>query len=292
MSVDSLQEKIRKLKNPSVLELIPAPEDVPPEFFREGESVSMAVSRYFTALLAGLKGIIPAVRVSFSGFALLAPDGLTALSKVLEQGRSLGYYVILDAPELLSHDAAQAASRALLGPDALYPCDAVVIGVYPGSDVLKPFVPHCRELGRDVYAVVRTANRSSTELQDLMTGSRLVHIAAADLVNRHGGDLVGKFGYSSLGVLAAAKSEEATRNIRRKYPALFMLLDGYDYPNAGAKRCSAAFDRFGHGAAVCSGRGITAAWKEAQPDTPGYLEAAVAAAERMKKNLTRYVTVL
>ena len=68
--------------------------------------------------------------------------------------------------------------------------------------------------------------------------------------------------------------------------------DGYDYPNANAKNCSFGFDKFGHGAAACGGNAIACAWKEGESDGSDFLEKAKAAAERMKKNLTRYVTVL
>ena len=93
-------------------------------------------------------------------------------------------------------------------------------------------------------------------------------------------------------VLAAASSAESLRNLRSKYPKLFLLLDGYDYPNANAKNCSNAFDKYGHGAAACGGTGITCAWKAAESEGEDYPEQAKTAAERMKKNLTRYVTVL
>ncbi|MEE1329401.1 MAG: hypothetical protein UHS47_12765, partial [Oscillospiraceae bacterium] len=77
-----------------------------------------------------------------------------------------------------------------------------------------------------------------------------------------------------------------------KYPKLFFLMDGYDYPNANAKNCSFGFDKFGHGAAACAGTSICNAWKEAESDGSDYLTHAQSAAERMKKNLTRYVSVL
>ena len=139
--------------------------------------------------------------------------------------------------------------------------------------------------------VARTGNKSASELQDLLAGGRLVHAAAADHVNRYGADTAGKSGYTRVGVLAPASSAESLRMLRSKYPKLFLLLDGYDYPNANAKNCSFAFDRFGHGAAVCSSA-IATAWKQDESDGLDYLDHAKAAADRLKKNLTRYVTVL
>lgn len=287
MSVDTLQEKIRKTKNPTVVELGLDLSMLPPQF-------SPDASGYCTFckdLLGGLKGIVPAVRVSFSSFALLGAQGLDALTQVLGTASSLGFYVILDAPEILSVRSAQQTADALLGSDA-FRCDAVVIGGYLGSDVIKPFLPYCKDQKKDVFVVARTANKSAPELQDLLAGSRVVHAAAADHVNRYGGDTAGKFGYTRIGILAGASSAQGLKNLRMKYPKLFLLLDGADYPNANAKNCSNAFDKFGHGAAACVSESVTCAWKQAESDGSDYLDHAVAAAERMKKNLTRYVTIL
>ena len=292
MAIDVLQEKIRKSKNPSILELSLAVSDLPPHLLEEEGSAGKAYARFCRELLAHLKGTVPAVRLSFTAFALLGHDGLYQLSQTLKRAGELGYYVLLDAPEILSPAAAKATAEAIFGDDSLYPCDGLVIGGYLGSDIIKPFLPFCKKEKKDLFVVTRTANKSAPELQDLLAGSRIVHVAAADHVNRYGADTAGKFGYTRVGLLAAASSAESLRSLRTKYPKLFLLLDGYDYPNANAKNCSHAFDKYGHGAAACGCVGITAAWKDAESDGRDYLDHAKAAAERMKKNLTRYVTVL
>lgn len=288
MSVDILQEKVRKTKNPSVVELGMAVSDIPPQFSQD----AAGYGAFCRELLGGLKGIVPAVRVSFAAFALLGADGLQELTQTLKAAGELGYYVVLDAPEILSPAAAKMVAESILGKDSLYPCDGLVISGYLGSDVIKPFLPYCKEGKKDIFVIARTANKSAPELQDLLAGSRLVHTAAADHVNRYGQETAGKFGYTRVGVLAAASSAESLRTLRTKYPKLFLLVDGYDYPNANAKNCSNAFDKFGHGAAVCGGTSITCAWKQAESDGSDWLVHAVAGAERMKKNLTRYISVL
>jgi len=288
MSIDILQEKIRKTKNPSVLELALPVDQLPSRFSRNAEGYAA----FCRELMEAMKGIIPAVRVSFTAFVLLGHDGLYHLSQTLKKAGELGYYVLLDAPEILSPAAAKTTADSIWGEGTAYPCDGLVISGYLGSDVIKPFLPYCKKSRKDLFVIARTANKSAPELQDLLAGTRLVHAAAADHVNRYGADTAGKFGYTNVGILAAASSAESLRSLRTKYPKLFLLLDGYDYPNANAKNCSNAFDKFGHGAAACSGTGITCAWKTAESDGEDYLEHAKSAAERMKKNLTRYVTVL
>ena len=288
MSADILQEKIRKTKNPSVLELVLPVSDLPPKFPQNGEGYAA----FCRELLEYFQGSIPAVRVSFTAFALLGHDGLYHLSETLKKAAELGYYVLLDAPEILSPTSAKMTAESLLGEGSIYPCDGLVISGYLGSDVIKPFLPYCKKEKKSLFVVARTANKSAPELQDLLAGTRLVHAAAADHVNRYGGDTAGKSGYTNVGILAAASSAESLKNLRIKYPKLFLLVDGYDYPNANAKNCANAFDKFGHGAAVCGGTGITCAWKEAESGEEAWLDQAKAAADRMKKNLTRYVTVL
>lgn len=286
MSVDTLQEKIRKTKNPTMLELFPDFQELPDRF----EHTVTGYGAYAQELLTALKEIVPAVRVNFGGFALLGAAGMDVLAEVLSFARKLGYYVALDAPELLNVRTAVTAAETLLGADSAFPCDGLIIGGYLGSDVIKPFLRYCKEGKKDIFVVARTANKSAPELQDLLSGGRLVHAAAADHVNRYGSDTVGKSGYTRVGILAAASSAQSLKDLRAKYPKLFMLLDGADYPNANAKNCANAFDKFGHGAVAVVGSAVTAAWK--QDDATNDLEAAQAAANRIKKNLTRYVTIL
>ena len=289
MSIDALQEKIRKAKNPSVLMLDAYVSLIPPHFSKKTQSDIAALGGYFRELLQRLKGLIPAVRLGFASFAMLGGDGMTLLRDISIAASEAGYYVLLDMPEVLSQMSAANMAERLDREDCSWYWDGVIIGIYSGSDVLKPFLPLCKK-GKSVFPVLRTANKSAPEIQDLLTGSRIVHAAAADIVSRQGETVVGKCGYSQMGALAGASSANSLKTLRAKYPSMFLLLDGYDYPNANAKNCSFAFDKLGHGAAACGGVSIIGAWK--QKESEDYLEAAAEAAERMKKNLSRYITVL
>ena len=291
MSIDTLQEKIRKSKNPSMIDLALAVSELPP-FLTADQTPASAYGSFCRELLSKLKGTVPAVRVGFTAFAVLGEEGISQLRSVLNTAKELGYYVALEAPYILSPMMASAVAESVFGADAVCPCDGLILNAYPGSDVLKPFLPYVREGKKDIFPVVRTSNKSAPELQDLLTGSRLVHVASADLINRLGADNTGKFGYARVSVVAGANSAESLKTLRTKYPRLFLLVDDMDYSGCNAKICGNAFDKFGHGAVVCAGPTVTAAWKSAETDGTDYAEQALAAAERMKKNLTRYTTVL
>lgn len=292
MSIDVLQDKIRKLKNPSMIDLALNTADLPPHLLQEEGSAARAYGRFCRELMEKLKGMVPAVRVSFTAFALLGADGMDELTAVLKAAAEQGYYVALEAPYVLSPMMAAATAEAVWGVDADYPCDGLIISGYAGSDIVKPFLPYVKEGKKDLFPVVRTSNKSAPEIQDLLTGTRLVHTAAADLLNRFGGDSVGKFGFARVSIMAGASSAQSLKTLRTKYPRLFLLLDDMDYSCCNAKICRDAFDKFGHGAVVCAGPTVTSAWKLTETDGMDYLDQARAAAERMKKNLTRYVTIL
>ena len=93
MSIDALQEKIRKLKCPIVLDLSVEAEHIPQALWESADEKAMTV--YCKTLMSGLKGIIPAVRFSFDQFALMGASGLETLRKLLREAHSLGYYVLL-----------------------------------------------------------------------------------------------------------------------------------------------------------------------------------------------------
>ncbi len=283
MSVDKLQKKIRKMKSPIIVDMTMTEEELPPCILAEEKLFLPAYEKYCTELMEGLREIVPAVRFDFGCFAIGGTEGLNTLERLLNLARKLDYYVLLDG---LSSDKVAVVRVAMN-----MPCDALTLSPYLGSDNIKTYIECLKEVDKSLFVTLRTPNRSASEIQDLMTGSRLVHQAAADILSRLGEPLTGKCGYTEIAATGAANAPDSLRHLRNKYNRLFLLVDGYDYSNANAKNCSYAFDQFGHGAAVCSGTGITAAWKE-RTDDENYTEAAVEATQKMQKNILRYITIL
>lgn len=290
MSIDQLHNRIRKFKNPSMIHFEITPDILPPHLPEQEGSFSKAYDRFCRELLYALKDLVPAVRFSSSVFFMTGEEGRSILSGILCYAKELGYYILMDAPEILSPTAAQYASQVLGSNE--YPCDSVIISPYIGSDAIKPFLPVCKAAKQALFAVVRSPNKSASELQDLQFGTRQAHIAAADIVSRHGESMIAKCGYSQIGALVSAGSPEILRNLRMKYPRVFLLVDGLDYPSGNFKNCSIAFDKFGHGAIVCAGTSVTAAWQENDGAGEDFVIHAVDAAEKVKRNLYRYVNVL
>lgn len=288
--MDTLQNKIRKTKNPVAVVFL-ASQDRVPGWLLEGRSFLEAYGIFCRELLAGLKGVAPAVRFAMGSFLLRGEAGVKLLMELMKEAGRLGYYVLADLPQMLSPAAAENVAESL-GGDSIWHWDGAVVCPYLGTDILKPFTALCREEKKDLFVVLRTSNKSAPELQDLITGARLVHIAAADLVNSLGHGLEEKCGYSRVAAVAAACGADSLRNLRSKYKQSFLLVDGYDYPGGNAKNSSLAFDELGHGAAVCVEQSVTAAWKQSPEEDRNFVQPAIEAAQRIKKNLSRYMTIL
>lgn len=285
MSVDKLQNKIRKLKNPSMVLFSLDASIVPPDYQTTDNEIGN-YQQYGKALLTALKDIIPAVRFDFGTFAVAGTEGLMAFTELLNEACSLGYYVLLDVPATYTPNGAVQAAQQLTKN---WKFDGLLLNAYIGSEGVKPFAEQLLKNEQDLFLVLRTANKTASEIQDLLTGTRLVYTVVADMAKRLGEDVIARCGYSRIAGVGPATSADTLQQLRAKYPALFLLIDGYDYSGANAKNCSMAFDKFGHGAIACAGDSILGAWREESGDP---VEQAVFVAERMKKNLTRYVDIL
>ena len=307
MSMDVLQEKIRKFKNPSMVGLDPSQDVVPAcvlrdAFSRLGETpqgLANAYLHFCRTILETLKDTVPAVKIQTACFEVLGSYGVAVMQELCGNAREMGYYILLDSMRGdVAHIAALYAQavfgRVPVGEKSYRPyrCDGVTLNGYLGSDAVKPFLPYCKEDGRNVFLLVKTPNRSSREVQDLISGDRVVHTAMADLAMRWSADIFGKNGYSEIGAVVSATDAKALAALRKKYDRLFFLVEGFGAQGGTAKSVSGAFDSFGHGAIVTASRSILSAWKKSENDGEDYAERALEAAVKMKKDIGKYVTVI
>lgn len=304
MSIDVLQAKIRKTKNPSMICIAPSVLDLPmavkdAAHAKYGDTLRAAAEGYrqFSfGILDALKDIVPAVSIVSGAFAALGSDGVAAMEDVLAHARSLGYYVLLDLMRADVALNAEAMARACFGKIQVgeqsftpYACDGVLMTGYLGSDSVKPFTEYCKD-GKNVFVIARSSNKSAREVQDLLSGDRVVYQVMADLAMRWSLDRFGKFGYAEIGIAAAATNPGVLRSLREKYDRLFFLVPGYGTQGGSAKDVQYAFDKLGHGAAVMAGRSILYAWQRQESDD--YQQCARDAALKMREQILGYVTVL
>ena len=304
MSIDVLQAKIRKTKNPSMICIAPSILELPGALkdaarAQYGDTLRAAAESYrqFSfGILDALKDIVPAVSIVSGAFAALGSDGVAAMEDVLARARALGYYVLLDLMRADVALNAEAMARACFGSIQVgeasftpYTCDGVLMSGYLGSDSVKPFTEYCKD-GKNVFVIARSSNKSAREVQDLLSGDRVVYQVMADLAMRWSGDRFGKNGYSEIGIAAAATNPTVLRTLREKYDRLFFLVPGYGTQGGSAKDAQYAFDKLGHGAAVMAGRSVLYAWQ--RQDEGDYQSCARETALKMREQILGYITVL
>jgi orotidine-5'-phosphate decarboxylase len=307
MSMDKLQEKIREKKNPTVAGLDPKLEYIPDHikqaaFAQYGKTLKGVAEAYFQfckGLMDALAPIVPAVKPQSAFYEVLGPDGIDCLQRVVAYAKEKGFYVIMDAKRGDIGSTAEAYAQAYFGGVELdgqvvkpFDCDCLTVNGYLGSDGIQPFLPYCENEEKALFLLVKTSNKSSRELQDLIAGDRVVHTVMADLAVRLSGEKYGRFGYTNIGAVVGATHPQDLKNLRQKYSRLFFLVPGYGAQGGKAKDVANAFDELGHGAVVNSSRGIMCAWQKTESDGTDYAELAAREAVRMRDDIAKYVTVL
>lgn len=311
MSMDVLQAKIRQKKNPTVAGLDPKLDYIPQyikenafaEYGKTMKGVAEAYRQFCFGLIDALWDVVPAVKPQSAYFEVLGSAGIEALEAVVAYAKEKGLYVIMDAKRGDIGTTCEAYAEAYLGELKLddetvlapFDCDCVTVNGYLGTDGIKPFTALCKQNGKSIFLLVKTSNPSSKELQDLIAGGRLVHVAMADLAVRltDKEQLVGESGWSAIGAVVGATHPETLKDLREKYPNIFFLVPGYGAQGGKARDVQYAFDRLGHGAIVNSSRGIMCAWKKTDDETGrNFGVAARAEALRMRDDICRYVTII
>lgn len=257
--MDALIEKILQKDNPTVAGLDPRPTHLPPEL--KDLPPDEAYLKFNLGLIGALADVVPAIKPQAACYEALGSAGIAVLEKTIAAAHEAGLYVISDAKRGDIGSTAEAYAEAWLG-DGPLGSDAVTVNPYLGSDGILPFL----DTGRDIFALVKTSNPSSAELQDLDCGGEPLYMRAARLLEKLGTDSLGGFGYSRIGAVVGATHPAELAKLRALFPKTFFLVPGYGAQGGGAADVSGAFDGRGLGAVINSSRGIIAAWKKTGGD--------------------------
>ena len=307
MSINRLQELIIEKKNPTVLGLDPRPEYVPPHILNrhieeKGETFEAVADAFYAfncGLIDALADLVPAVKPQSAYYERLGAPGVAALQKTVAYAKQKGYYVILDGKRNDIGSTATAYSEAYLGRVTIgsrtlapFDADSLTVNAYLGSDGLMPFIETCKQFDKSIFALVKTSNPSSGDLQDLTCGNRKLYTAVGDLIAQLSLDTVGEYGYGTVGAVVGATYPSDAEQLRQRLDKTFFLVPGYGAQGGGAKDIAPCFDAFGRGAIVNSARAILCAWKKTSiGDGRDYQDAAVAEALRMKQDIASVITV-
>lgn len=215
------------------------------------------------------------------------------MHRTISYAKEKGLYIILDVKRNDIGSTAEAYSKAYLGKVDIdgvecepCPVDCVTVNPYLGTDGIQPFVNDCKTFDKAIFALVKTSNPSSGELQDLLVGDEYIYEKVAQCVNKWNEETIGKSGYGAVGAVVGATYPEQAKVLRKLMPKSYFLVPGYGAQGGGAEGVKPCFNEDGLGAIVNSSRGIMCAYKKGDWKEEQFAEAARAEAIRMKNDLT------
>ena len=300
-AIDRLIDKIKQTNNPTVMGLDPRfdmlPKCVTDKYDKTLEGVSKAILEYNKALIDETCDIIPAVKPQIAFYEMFGIPGFEAFKETCKYAKEKGMIVIADIKRGDIGSTAQGYSNAFLGKtkigdheESIFDVDFVTVNPYMGTDCVKPFIEDCKKYDKGIFILVKTSNPSSGELQDLkLENGKEVYMQVADLVEKWGEDLVGKYGYSSVSAVVGATYPEQLEQIRSKAPHTYFLIPGYGAQGGKAEDIALGFDKNGLGGIVNASRSLMCAYKSEiwknQFTEEEYAKATRPEALRMKEEL-------
>ena len=271
--IDQLIEKIKIMKNPTVIGLDPRyemlPKCVKDKYPKTLEGVGQAIIEYNKALIDAIYDIIPAIKPQIAFYEMYGIPGMQAFKVTCEYAKQKGMFVIADIKRGDIGSTAQGYSNAYLGKtkieeneQSLYDIDFVTVNPYMGTDCVKPFIDDCKKYNKGLFILVKTSNPSSGELQDVkLENGEEVYTRVAKYVEKWGEELRGEYNYSSISAVVGATYPEQLKQLRQIAPHTYFLIPGYGAQGGKAEDIALGFDENGLGGIVNASRSLMCAYK-------------------------------
>lgn len=305
--MDKLIEQIKEKDNKTVIGLDPRyemiPECIKSKYPQNLIGVSEAIIEFNKKLIDATYDIIPAVKPQIAFYEMYGLEGIRAFKETCEYAKEKGMLVIADIKRGDIGTTAKAYSNAFLGKTkieekeiGIYDVDFVTLNPYMGIDSIKPFIEDCEKYNKGVFILIKTSNPSSKEIQDLkLEDGEELYTKVAQLVEKWGENLRGKYGYSSISAVVGATYPKELQNLRKIAPHTFFLIPGYGAQGGKAKDIALGFDKNGIGGIVNSSRGLIYAYKsdlwKTKYTEEEFAEATRAEAIRMKEELCSKIII-
>lgn len=185
----------------------------------ERENPARAIAEFSQRVIESVAGVVGIVKPQSACYERYGSAGVAALEATCRAAREAGLIVLLDVKRgdiglTASHYAAACASIG---------AHAVTVNPYMGRSAIEPFL----HAGLSAFALVRTSNPDSDEIQSVQADSGTVAERVAKMVADLGSGCLGSRGLSALGaVVGATKADDAAR-LRECMPKTPFLIPGF-----------------------------------------------------------------
>ena len=297
MITDRLIDGIIAMQNPTCVGLDTLFDYLPDEMKAGAKTFDDVCERVFEfnkKLIDTLRDIVPSVKVQIAYYEMYGVPGMKAYEETLKYASEKDLVVIADAKRNDIGSTAACYAKTFLGETTVndraykaFPADYVTVNGYLGTDGIAPFVEECAKNDKGIFALVKTSNPSSGELQNLLLqNGQTVYEYMGAMVEKWGETTIGKYGYSAVGTVVGATHPTEAARLRQVLPHTFYLIPGYGAQGGNAEMLKSCFKADGLGGVVNNSRGILCAYKK---NGGTYYEAARAAAIAMQRDLSSVI---
>ena len=215
------------------------------------------ITRFLTRVVDVCSEFAVAFKPQIAFYERFGISGLRALRRVLARIHEHDGLVIMDGKRNDIGSTATAYAAAFFESDdhmAGFPCEALTVNGYLGTDGIQPFI---KDNDNGIFVLVKTSNPSSGELQDLkLADGRTVAEAMAESVNGWNRETLGSCGYGRVGAVVGATYPDHIKRLRGLMPQSLLLVPGYGAQGGAEEAVTASFNPDGLGALINSSRGI------------------------------------
>ena len=234
------------------------------------DAVCLALTTFHAVALEALSQKIAAVKPNLAFFESYGIGGLRAFLAICRIAKEHGLPLVADGKRGDIGSTAKAYSSAFLGKSSIFgesapvfDADALTVNPFLGFDTLEAFLNDCKEYGKGIFVLVKTSNPGSGDIQNekLQNGETISRKIAA-WADRQGRDLIGKCGYSSLGVVTGATYPQEARELRVVMPLNIFLIPGMGAQGGTARDAVAGFSQNKGGAIINISRALLSAFSK------------------------------
>lgn len=271
--IDVLIDKIKETNNPTVIGVDTrydmVPDCVKKKYPTDLKGMCDAMLEYSKTLIDETYDIIPAVKLQSAYFEMYGVEGIKVLKTMINYCREKGMIVMVDAKRGDIGSTSKGYSNAYLGKneingkkEGIFDTDFLTVNPYMGSDCVMPFVEDCKEYNKGIFVLVKTSNKSSGEIQDLVTADGdTIYAKVGKLVEKWGEEVRGEYGYSSVSAVVGATYPHQLKELREIMPHTYFLIPGYGAQGGKAEDIALGFDENGLGGIVNATRSLMCAYK-------------------------------
>lgn len=269
MFTDRLIERIISMKNHSIVGIDPS-YSIIPQFLKDKyigdnggsiESISEMLYVFSIEIIDHIYDIIPAIKPQIAFFERYGSAGLKAFEEVCRYAKNKGLLVIADVKRGDIGSTCEAYAQYYLGNDiGSLDCDAITVNPYLGRDSINPFVEKSIDNDKGLFILVKTSNKSSVDIQDLISGEKMIYQHIAEIVSSLGKGHEGIKGYSPIGAVVGGTFKEEGEKLRQLMKNCYFLVPGFGAQGGVASDLPGYFNEDGLGSIINSSRGIIGAY--------------------------------